>query len=67
VTNVTTGREQEGHTMILSGLKEGESIVLSGQFLIDSEASLTATVNRLEHDAGGPTGAAAPAESEPQR
>jgi Cu(I)/Ag(I) efflux system membrane fusion protein len=67
VANVTTGREQEGHTTILSGLKEGESIVLSGQFLIDSEASLTATVSRLERDAGGPTGAAAPAESEPQR
>jgi hypothetical protein len=29
-------------------LKEGQSIVLSGQFLIDSEASLTATVNRLQ-------------------
>jgi membrane fusion protein, copper/silver efflux system len=48
VANVTTGREQDGRTAILSGLKEGDSIVLSGQFLIDSEASLTATVNRLQ-------------------
>jgi Cu(I)/Ag(I) efflux system membrane fusion protein len=48
VVNVTTGVEQDGQTPILSGLKEGQSIVLSGQFLIDSEASLTATVNRLQ-------------------
>ena len=48
VANVTTGREQEERTVILSGLTEGESVVLSGQFLIDSEASLTATLSRLE-------------------
>jgi membrane fusion protein, copper/silver efflux system len=47
VANVSTGVEQGGRTPILSGLKEGQSIVLSGQFLIDSEASLTSTVNRL--------------------
>lgn len=47
VANVTTGREQQGRTVILTGLEEGESIVLSGQFLIDSEASLTATMSRL--------------------
>jgi membrane fusion protein, copper/silver efflux system len=48
VVNVTTGREQDGRTPILSGLTEGESVVLSGQFLIDSEASLTAAVSRLQ-------------------
>jgi membrane fusion protein, copper/silver efflux system len=48
VANVTTGGEADGMTEILSGLEEGQSIVLSGQYLIDSEASLTATVNRLE-------------------
>jgi len=48
VANVSTGVEQEGRTPILSGLKEGQSIVLSGQFLIDSEASLTSTVTRLK-------------------
>ena len=47
VANVSTGVEQDGRTPILSGLNEGQSIVLSGQFLIDSEASLTSTVNRL--------------------
>jgi membrane fusion protein, copper/silver efflux system len=48
VVNVSTGVEQDGRTPILSGLKEGQSIVLSGQFLIDSEASLASTVNRLK-------------------
>ena len=54
VANVTTGREQDGRTTILSGLKEGDSIVSSGQFLIDSEASLTATVSRLQSAAPSP-------------
>lgn len=38
--NVTTGRTSQGWTEVLSGLKEGDSVVTSGQFLIDSEASL---------------------------
>lgn len=37
---VTTGRTSQGWTEVLSGLKEGDSVVTSGQFLIDSEASL---------------------------
>ena len=51
VANVTTGVEVDGKTVILSGLTEGQSIVLSGQFLIDSEASLTATIDRLGNSA----------------
>jgi Cu(I)/Ag(I) efflux system membrane fusion protein len=47
VVNVTTASESDGKTVIISGLTPGQSIVLSGQFLIDSEASLTATVDRL--------------------
>jgi Cu(I)/Ag(I) efflux system membrane fusion protein len=47
VANVTTGAEQDGKTVIFSGLREGQSIVLSGQFLIDSEASLKSTVTRF--------------------
>lgn len=38
---VQTGREAGGDTEILAGLGEGEKIVASGQFLIDSEASLS--------------------------
>ena len=47
VTPVTAGEELEGRVAILGGLTEGQAIVLSGQFLIDSEASLRATVSRL--------------------
>jgi Cu(I)/Ag(I) efflux system membrane fusion protein len=38
---VSIGREADGKTEILAGLSEGERIVASGQFLIDSEASLS--------------------------
>jgi Cu(I)/Ag(I) efflux system membrane fusion protein len=37
---VQTGREDGGRTEILAGLSEGQQVVASGQFLIDSEASL---------------------------
>ena len=47
-TPVELGAEAGGHSEIRKGLKEGESVVLSGQFLIDSEASLGATLSRLE-------------------
>jgi Cu(I)/Ag(I) efflux system membrane fusion protein len=45
---VEVGAETGGQSEIRSGLKAGERVVLSGQFLIDSEASLSATVGRLE-------------------
>ena len=48
VAEVSVGAEQDGKTAILSGLNEGQSIVLSGQFLIDSEASLKSAVSRLD-------------------
>jgi Cu(I)/Ag(I) efflux system membrane fusion protein len=51
VAEVTTGAEVDGKTAVLSGLEEGQSIVLSGQFLIDSEASLRSTVSRLSSPA----------------
>jgi Cu(I)/Ag(I) efflux system membrane fusion protein len=54
VANVTTGTEVDGKTAILSGLVEGQSVVLSGQFLIDSEASLKSAVTRLSTDAESP-------------
>ena len=38
---VRIGREADGKTEILAGLSEGEKVVASGQFLIDSEASLS--------------------------
>ena len=38
---VRTGREGGGQTEILEGLAPGEEVVASGQFLLDSEASLS--------------------------
>lgn len=38
---IRTGREGGGQTEILEGLAIGEKVVASGQFLLDSEASLT--------------------------
>ncbi len=53
---VQTGREAGDDTEILAGLSEGEKIVASGQFLIDSEASLSGVKAR-------PIGGAAAAKS----
>ena len=47
VVDVKTGAESNGWTTIQSGLDEGQAIVLSGQFLIDSEASLRSALDRL--------------------
>lgn len=43
---VRTGPAAAGQTEILAGLAEGEKIVASGQFLLDSEASLTGVAAR---------------------
>jgi Cu(I)/Ag(I) efflux system membrane fusion protein len=45
--DVVTGMHSNGAVEILSGLEKGEKIVTSGQFLIDSEANLQASFNRL--------------------
>jgi Cu(I)/Ag(I) efflux system membrane fusion protein len=39
--------ESEGRTEIRKGLEAGQKIVVSGQFLIDSEASLRGTATRM--------------------
>ncbi len=44
---VHPGREHDGQTEILSGLQEGEQVVISGQFLVDSEASLKGVLARM--------------------
>jgi Cu(I)/Ag(I) efflux system membrane fusion protein len=45
---VRTGRSSGDMTVILGGLHGGERIVTSGQFLIDSEASLSGALSRME-------------------
>jgi Cu(I)/Ag(I) efflux system membrane fusion protein len=49
---VRLGDEANGKTAILDGIKDGDNVVLSGQFLIDSEASLTGTLARLSDGSG---------------
>lgn len=49
---VRTGREAGGKTEILAGLTDGEKVVASGQFLIDSEASLSGLQARPIGDDG---------------
>jgi Cu(I)/Ag(I) efflux system membrane fusion protein len=44
---IHVGDESDGNTEVLEGLEDGDAIVLSGQFLIDSEASLSGTLARL--------------------
>lgn len=44
---IATGRAQNGWVEVLSGLREGERVVTSGQFLIDSEASLRTVLPQM--------------------
>lgn len=55
---VTLGRSQGDAIAITSGLSEGQSVVASGQFLIDSEANLSGAVARLNASRANPSEAA---------
>ena len=46
---IEVGLETSDHIEVLEGLTEGETIVTSAQFLIDSESSLKASFNRLKN------------------
>jgi Cu(I)/Ag(I) efflux system membrane fusion protein len=46
--DVEIGVETNGETEIRSGLAAGDRIVVSGQFLLDSEANLRAASTRME-------------------
>lgn len=47
---VHLGQESDGKTAILKGLEEGQKVVTSGQFLLDSEASLKGIVASTEEE-----------------
>lgn len=59
--DVVTGMQRGDNVEILNGLEEGDEIVVSGQFLIDSESSLQASFQRMaggnmdEPDSAGPS------------
>jgi multidrug efflux pump subunit AcrA (membrane-fusion protein) len=46
---VTIGAKLEDKVIVLSGLKAGESIVTSGNFLIDSESRLKSAMGGMKH------------------
>ena len=56
--SVRAGRAAAGYTEILDGLSGGEKVVVSGQFLIDSEASLSGALERLNDTSAHPARAA---------
>jgi Cu(I)/Ag(I) efflux system membrane fusion protein len=47
---VQLGQESDGKTAIVKGLEEGQKVVTSGQFLLDSEASLKGIVASSEKE-----------------
>lgn len=53
--DVQPGRDDEGRTEIRSGLAAGQKVVVSGQFLIDSEANLKASAARMGPAPGAAT------------
>ena len=57
-TEVTLGHQSDDNVEITSGLSEGQRVVASGQFLIDSEASLSGAFDRLQASDSAPQGAA---------
>ena len=61
-TDVETGAEANGQTEIRKGLTAGQKVVISSQFLIDSESSLRGTTSRMTDV---PAAMEAPAEKNP--
>ena len=50
---VQAGMESGDWVEIVSGIEPGDKVVTSGQFLIDSEASLKASMQRMQPGGGG--------------
>jgi len=58
---VVLGPQAENDTyQVISGLSEGERIVTSGQFLLDSESQLREAIQKLSGPQGGTTATTAP-------
>jgi Cu(I)/Ag(I) efflux system membrane fusion protein len=54
--DVVAGIESGDYVEIIQGVDEGERIVVSGQFLIDSEASMRASLMRMDSTDSGSAG-----------
>jgi Cu(I)/Ag(I) efflux system membrane fusion protein len=44
---VVVAYESDGQAAVLSGLEAGEAVVVSGQFMLDSEANLRGELERI--------------------
>ena len=56
--DVEVGMDSNGQTEIRNGLQAGQKVVVSGQFLVDSEANLKATTTRMSEMPAAGQGAA---------
>jgi len=63
---VTAGIESGDWVEILAGIEPGEEVVTSGQFLLDSEASLKASMTRMQSPDPEQQGASATEQEMPQ-
>jgi membrane fusion protein, copper/silver efflux system len=65
--DVKLGVSAGGYVQILDGVKEGEKIVVSSQFLIDSESNLKAAISQMQghagHDMSPPASAVPPGQA----
>jgi Cu(I)/Ag(I) efflux system membrane fusion protein len=46
---VTTGAKLDGKVVVLSGIRAGETVVTSGNFLVDSESRLKSATGSMQH------------------
>jgi len=53
--DVEVGLDSNGQTEIRSGLRAGQKVVVSGQFLVDSEANLKASTMRMSESGPAPS------------
>ncbi|MDP2928599.1 MAG: efflux RND transporter periplasmic adaptor subunit, partial [Candidatus Omnitrophota bacterium] len=49
---VVVGQKAEGYYEVLSGLKEGDVVVTSGNFLVDSESKLKSALSNQSNQSG---------------
>ena len=46
---ITTGAKLDGKVVVLAGIKAGETVVTSGNFLVDSESRLKSATGSMQH------------------
>lgn len=49
---ITVGARNDGYYELLSGLNEGDKVVTSANFLVDSESSMKAALQEMAHESG---------------